>query len=326
MEKVLNQDEIDQMVRAARGRKNDQPTNGRRVTIKPCTFRHSGQLSADNVRATNGLHEPFARSLAQSLGAYLRVAFEANLVSVEQLAYGDFLERVPSITYMISFTVPELGASAAMQIDHSLIYPLIDILLGGTGHCEAMSREVSEIEEQVAEGIARIVCRELAIAWAPFGAGLDLAKRQSPAQMQRFLPPTEKTLCLTFDMKAGEARGMLNLIFPRAISNTLLRKLWPAWTSGQLENDDRSARRLTLKMLDCSFPVELGLTGIKLPAQSVIALTPGQVCNLGIPVRQGAAILASGRKLLDAKPARIGKQRAAQICRPPRQPEEGGSH
>jgi flagellar motor switch protein FliM len=322
MEKVLNQEEIDAMVRAARGQKSEQ-RQARHLNIKPCTFRHSGQLSPEQVRATNGLHEPFARSLAQSLGAYLRVMFETTLVSVEQLAYGEFLERVPPVTYMVSFLVPELGASAALQIDHSLIYPLIDILLGGTGRCEVMPREVSEIEEQIAEGIAKIVCRELAIAWTPFGAGLELEKRQSPAQMQRFLPPTEKTLCLSFEIKAADARGMLNLIFPRSISNTLLRKLWPEWSTGKSRSNDRSVRKLTEKMLDCPFPVTLGITGIRLPAQTVIELAPGQICNLGIPVRMGASLLIAGRKVLQAKPARVGKQRAAQICKPLTSPEEG---
>ena len=318
MEKVVSQEEINAIVQAGGAK-----TQRRRVTIKPCTFRQSGQLSAEQLRATNGLHEPFARSLAQSLGAYLRVLFETSLTSVEQLTYGEFLERVPAITYMMSFSVPELGASAAMQIDHSLVYPIIDILLGGTGRCDAMPREVSEIEEQIVEGMAKIVCRELAIAWAPLGAGLELEKRQSPAQMQRLLPLTEKTLLLGFEIKSAEVHGMLNLIFPRSISNTLLRKLWPGTTGKAKNNNDRSSRRLAEQMLDCSFPVTLGITGITLPAQKIISLAPGQVCNLGIPVRTGAALLVGDRKVFEARPVRIGKQRAAQIHRQPTIEEEG---
>jgi len=75
--------------------------------------------------------------------------------------------------------------------------------------------------------------------------------------------------------------------------------------------------------LDCSFPVTLGITGITLPAQKIISLAPGQVCNLGIPVRTGAALLVGDRKVFEARPVRIGKQRAAQIHRQPTIEEEG---
>ena len=92
MERVLTQDEIDAMVRVASGRQDDGQGPETR-SIKPCTFRQSGQLTGEQVAAVNGLHEGFARSLTQSLGAYLRVSFEVTLVSIEQLAYSEFLER-----------------------------------------------------------------------------------------------------------------------------------------------------------------------------------------------------------------------------------------
>jgi flagellar motor switch protein FliM len=283
MERVLNQEEIDAMVRAARGR-NDKSRQGQR-SIKPCSFRQSGQLTGEEARAVTGLHEAFARSLSQSLGAYLRVLFETNLVSVEQLAYGEFLERVPEVTYMISLQAPQLDATAALQIDHSLVFPLVDILLGGTGQCETMTREISEIEEQIMEGVARIICHELATAWAAFGGGVELGDRQRRAQMQRFLSPTEKTLCLSFEVKLAEARGMLNLVFPMSISNTMLRKLSSDWSYGKSRSSSRIGKRLSEKMLDCSFPLTLGVTTIKLPVHTLMTLSAADTCNLGAPVR-----------------------------------------
>jgi flagellar motor switch protein FliM len=313
MERVLNQEEIDAMVRAARGL--DKPQDEQR-TIKPCSFRQSGQLAGEQVRAVNGLHEAFARSLTQSLGAYLRVVFEATLVSVEQLAYGEFLERVPEVTYMMSLHVPQMGATAAMQIDHSLVFPLVDILLGGTGQCEVMTREISEIEENIMEGVAKIICHELATAWTAFGTALELAERQPPAQMQRFLAPTEKTLCLSFEIKLAEARGMLNLVFPMSISNTMLRKLSADWSYGKSGAPSHFAKRLAAKMMGCAFPLELGIDAIKLPIHKLMNLASGEVCNLGISVRVPAAVTIAGRPTFAANPVRQERQRAAQILAP----------
>jgi len=313
MERVLTQDEIDAMVRAAVGRQDAAKVETR--SIKPCTFRQSGQLTGEQVAAVNSLHEGFARSLTQSLGAYLRVGFEVNLVSVEQLAYSEFLERIPEITYMMCFVVEQMSAEAAMQIDHSLVFPLVDILLGGTGACEVLTREVSEIEEQIMEGVAKIICRELETAWATLGTKLTLNGRQSPAQMQTFLSPTEKTLCLSFEVKVAEATGTLNLVFPVSISNTLLRKLSADRSHGRSRTSDRAAVHLLAKMLDCKFPVQLGIPTIKLPIDTLVGLTPEGLYDLGIPVRKPASLMISGREAFEANPVRQGRSRAAQVGR-----------
>jgi flagellar motor switch protein FliM len=313
MERVLTQEEIDAMVRIASGRQDDSQKKETR-SIKPCTFRQSGQLTSEQVAAVNALHESFARNLTQSLGAYLRVTFEVNLVSIEQLAYSEFLERVPEVTYMMCFRVEQMSTAAAMQIDHSLVFPLVDILLGGIGKCEVLTREVSEIEEQIMEGVAKIICRELEAAWTPLGTKLDLDGRQAPAQMQRFLAPTEKTLCLSFEVKLAETTGMLNLIFPVSISNTLIRKLSADWSYGRSCPVGRPSEQMTAKMLDCSFPIELGITAIKLPIKILAGLAPESVCNLGIPVQKPASLIIAGREAFDANPVRHGRFRAAHVA------------
>jgi hypothetical protein len=67
------------------------------------------------------------------------------------------------------------------------------------------------------------------------------------------------------------------------------------------------------KMLDCSFPIDLGLTAVKLPPNTVARLVPQSVCNLGIPVRKSASLAIAGREAFDAAPVRHGRLRAAQL-------------
>ncbi|HTS58904.1 MAG TPA: hypothetical protein VMH03_15245, partial [Terriglobales bacterium] len=100
MGRVLTQEEIDAMVRAARSQQDGGAPPGAGQTIKAFSFRQAGQLTGEQEHALTILHEGFARNLAQSLGAYLRVLFEAALASVEQIPYGEFLQRVPKVAYM----------------------------------------------------------------------------------------------------------------------------------------------------------------------------------------------------------------------------------
>jgi flagellar motor switch protein FliM len=315
MERVLTQEEIDEMVRIAASRQYDRRTKETRST-QPCSFRQSGQLTGDQLATVTGVHESFARSLTQSLGAYLRVTFEANLGSIEQMAYSQFVERTPEATYAMAFRAEQMSAAAAMQIDYSLVFPLVDILLGGNGHCEILARDVTEIEEQIMEGVAKIICRELETAWAPLGTKLYLDGRKPSAQIQRFLPPAEKTLCLSFEIKLAEATGKLNLVLPVSISNMLLRKLSADSRQSKPSPAVRSNARMAAKMMDCTFPIELGIPAIKLPINTLARLVPQSICNLGIPVRKPASLLIAGRESFEANPVRHGSVRAAQVGQP----------
>ena len=53
------------------------------------------------MQAVNRLHQTFARNLSHSLGACLRIQFDA-LVSGEHLSYGEFLQSIPEVTYLAS--------------------------------------------------------------------------------------------------------------------------------------------------------------------------------------------------------------------------------
>ena len=128
MQKVLSQPEIDALVRAARGGgKIEERASGPR--IERWDARRAGQIGREQLHAITVLHEGFARSLTHSLGAYLRIVFSATLVSAENLAYREFLQRIPETTYLASCRLDPIGVVAAMQLDLKVAFPIIDLLL-----------------------------------------------------------------------------------------------------------------------------------------------------------------------------------------------------
>ena len=127
-------------------------------------MRLAGQIGREQLQAITQLHETFARNLTHSLGAYLRVVFAATLVSAEHLTYREFLQRIPENNYLASCRLDPMGVNAALQLDLKIAFPIIDLLLGGEGKSLTATREITEIEEQILDSVARIVCRELGVA------------------------------------------------------------------------------------------------------------------------------------------------------------------
>src|SRR5215510_8888197 len=188
MEKVLNQQEIDAMVRAARG-------GGARPATVPVIrwdYRQAGRLGREQLESISTLHEAFARSLTHSTGAYLRIGFQVALVSAEHLTYREFLGGIPEGTYLASFKLAPYSVRGLIQLDLGVSFALIDVLLGGQGGGQPPARASTEIEEQVLETVMRIMCRELQAAWLALALEFHFEQRQQAAQVQHLLPPEER--------------------------------------------------------------------------------------------------------------------------------------
>jgi len=77
-----------------------RPRSRRRLSSPPAVTlwdgRLAGQIGQEHMQSINRRHEAFARNLSHSVGAYLRIEFQAALVSGEHLTYGEFLQSVPA--------------------------------------------------------------------------------------------------------------------------------------------------------------------------------------------------------------------------------------
>lgn len=315
MQKVLNQEEIDAMVRAARGGGRADAPSGQ-PHAEPWDVRRAGQIGREQLQAITQLHESFARNLTHSLGAYLRVVFAVTLVSAEHLAYREFLQRIPETTYLASCRLDPMGVNAALQLDLKVAFPIIDLLLGGEGKSIAATREITEIEEQILDSVARIICRELGAAWQALSLEVNFEERLETGEAQRLMHPEEKTLSLSFEVTMPDVRGGLNLAVPATVSNALLRKISAEWAHRRPHGGSDSRQRLMRRLLDCPFGLELAAKEVLVPVSTLAELAPGQVIAFARSAAEPASLTVAGIEKFRAVPARCGNSRAARILVP----------
>jgi flagellar motor switch protein FliM len=311
MQNELTQEQIDAMVQAARsGGRPDATPEGPRVEL--WDVRRAGQIGREQLQAVTELHEGFARNLTHSLGAYLRTVFTATLVSAEHLSYREFLERIPETTYFAACKLEPMGVDAALQLDLKVAFPIVDLLLGGEGK-GAAAREITEIEEQIIESVARIVCRELGRAWQAVNLQVGFESRLEPAEAQRLMSRQDKILSLSFEVTMSEARGSLNLAVPVSISHALLRKISAQWNRRRPRRISEWRDRLKQRLLDCPFPVELAVSGLKAAVSDLSRAEPGDLLRLGGNPREPASLRVAGIEMFHANPARSGEVRVGQV-------------
>jgi flagellar motor switch protein FliM len=314
MEKMLKQDEIDALFEAARTQTAEgEPQGEVRARVVPYSFASAGQISTEQLRAISMLNDLFARNLTHNLAASLRARFHVNLVSAEQIPFNEFILRIPEISYVASVRLEPLGALSVLQLEMSLVPPIIDLLLGGDGKQGAL-RELTEIEESILGSVMEIICRELTSAWQAVGLTFSFERRQMLTQVARVISVNEKTLCLSFEIRMPHGSGLLNLAFPAVVSNAILRRLTvdfgrgsrhPLETRGFLEDRVRRVR----------FGASLQLPTVRVPARDIEELAPGSVLRFDLPARTSPLWCAGGQVLTAAQAVRQGINRAARMDR-----------
>ena len=314
MEKTLKQNEIDALFEAAR---SSSPEAGRgevRARVLPYNFSSAGQISTEQLRAISMLNDLFARNLTHNLAAWLRTRFQVNLVSAEQIQFNEFLLRIPEISYVASVRLEPLGALSVMQLDLALAPPIIDLLLGGDGK-EGPLRELTDIEESILGSVVEIICRELTAAWQPVGLSFNFERRQMQTQVARVMSVTEKTLCLSFEIRMPHSSGLLNLAFPAVVANTILRRLTSDWGRRRRHAGETRAR-MEAAARKIRFGGSLQLPTVRLPASAILDLEPGSILRLDLPANTPPVWQVGGQKLSVAQAIRQGMHRGARLERP----------
>src|SRR6266436_8445627 len=145
-DRVLSQQEIDNVFQKLRqSATEDDPSKATQLY----DFRRPDRIAKDQLRAIHLLHENLARNLASSLSGYLRAYVAVNLVSVEQLSFMEFTQCLPSPTILIALGMKPYDGNAVLEINPSLVFPILEMLLGGSGKTVRVEREVTEIEQSI---------------------------------------------------------------------------------------------------------------------------------------------------------------------------------
>jgi len=237
LKRQLSQQEIDAVFQNLEDRKRETPA-------AKFDFRRPDRIPKSQVRAIYLLHDTFVRNVVSSLSAYLRSYLTVNLVSVEQLSYAEFLDGLPSPTCLVSLGLSPYDGNGVMELNPSLVFPILEMLLGGTTTFTDMYYFEDVVAEVAKEAGMRGVLGETII-------GFPVADAKTPADALKF---TERYL-IRFRgdplVTAAVAPHALytnsdeTLKAARALANKYNAPLVIHLAETKKENDDELAKRHT---------------------------------------------------------------------------------
>jgi flagellar motor switch protein FliM len=289
----LSQQEIDAVFQNTQGRHAERSASKRAVLFD---FRRPDRIAKSQLRAIHQLHDTFVRNLVSNLSAYLRSYLIINLVSVEQLSYSEFLECLPSPTCIASLGLKPYDGNAVLELNSSLIFPILEILLGGDGKLQFNTqREITEIEQVLLDGFLRLILRDLKDAWT-FVTDIDftIESIETEPQFLQILAPTEAVVAVAIEIRIGDSIGMMNIAMPSIIIKMMRQKFDQQWTLRKSASTDQEQLRVLNLIRSSDVSSEVLLTGPQLLLRDIMNLEEGDVLSLEFPTARPLDLRLNG--------------------------------
>lgn len=265
-------------------------------------FGQLDRISKSQLRALHLVHENFVRNLAASLSAYLRSYVVLNLVSLNQISYAEFLEGLASPTCLAYIGMPPYDGTAVLELDITLVYSLIELLLGSKARsAPAVQRTITDIEKNLIQTLIqtllRVMLRDLSEAWKSVAEiSFGVQSLASEPQLQHVLAPGEAVVVIAVEMRVGTFSGLMNLAIPSILVKRLRNKFDQVRQVRRAESSERDQQRLKRLIEEATVSFEARLNAGTISARTLLDLEAGNTLVLEQATESEISGLLNGRE------------------------------
>jgi flagellar motor switch protein FliM len=320
---ILSQDEVDALLGAipteeevAEEGKHPEVSEANEKKISTYDFRRPSRVSREQLKVLQNLHVPFSRRLGVLLSTLLRARVTAEMMSLEQFSYGEYLISLPQSAGVFLLDLKEENGTIILDMQSALGLAMFDKLLGGTGVSPEDERDMTPIEATIISKMVDKILPALKEVWAPI-CPLEPKMRpfeQNP-QLQNLLPPTETVLVLTLQVSMPKTSGLITLTYPFPFIETILGHL-----AGEsrflisrepISEETKHEVKNALGMGPMTIFARLGRSDVRI--DEFLRLKIGDVIPLESKKDDPVQLIVDGKIKFLGRPGRFGKWKAVEI-------------
>lgn len=279
----------------------------RERAVTPCNFRASGLLSNESTRQLRSMHETFARTLSHSLDLFLGSPVEVKLVKIDQMGAREFGAAMASGSYLVPFGLLPMQERIIAKFENGLLFPLLDLLLGGPGEPVEQIRELTEIDEELFRSVTELIAAQLERAWKVSNVSVSPLASIKSALMGQLFAIEERIVMMQFEIRLATTASAFSLALPMSFSSGLVR------SSHNDVSRPNGRQRFRERVLQCDMPLSVDLAELCIPLGDVVELEVGSVLNLRRPVQTPILLQVGGYPIFEVTPVRRGEYKAAQL-------------
>jgi len=254
--------------------------------------------------------EHMVRTFASSMRNLTSDAIDVSLDELTSIRFADFMGRLELPAMIGVFNVPEWDNYGIITVESSLIYAVVDALLGGRRGGAPMrieGRGFTTIETTLVSKMLELALADLATAFEPIAPVAMLLERiETSPRFAAIAGPTNIAAVATFRVDMEGRGGKFTILLPYATMEPVREKLLQRFMGQKVGRGNIWEAHMATELLqtDCSIDVVLGERTLRL--EEVRAFAVGQTIALDSAPDDALEIQGGG--------IRLGRAQIGQRC------------
>jgi flagellar motor switch protein FliM len=310
-DRILNQNEIDSLLGFDGEGENGKERTGIQAII------NSALVSYERLPLLEIVFDRLVRVLTTSLRNFTSDNVEVSLDNISSVRFGDYLNSIPLPAILAVFRAEQLDNYGLLTVDSSLIYSIVDVLLGGRRGTAAMrveGRPYTTIERMLVKRLLELVLQDLGVAFDPVSkVDFTLDRLEINPRFAAIARPANAALLVKLRVDMEDRGGRVELLLPYATLEPIRELLLQMFMGEKFGRDSIWEGHLATELWRTNVEVEAVLDELPMTLQDVMNLEIGQTLLLNVGPEARIELRCGGVGLLSGRMGRIGHQVAVRV-------------
>jgi flagellar motor switch protein FliM len=318
-ERVLSQEEIDNLLGFTVGDVNLDENNGIRAIID------SAMVSYERLPMLEIVFDRLVRLMTTSLRNFTSDNVEVSLDRITSVRFGDYMNSIPLPAVISVFKAEEWDNFGLATVDSNLIYSIIDVLLGGRRGASALrieGRPYTTIETSLVKRLVEVVLTDAELAFRPLSpVKFTIDRLETNPRFAAISRPANAAILVRLRIDMEDRGGVVELLLPYATIEPIRSVLLQMFMGEKFGRDPIWEGHFATEISQAEIAVDAVLYESDIPLKQLMKLKVGDTLPLEMRADATVTVRCGSVTLTEGRMGRVGDRVAIRVTKPLRKPK-----
>src|SRR3569832_319459 len=316
--RILDQEEIDSLLGFDVNNDQMQDKSGVRAII------NSALVSYERLPMLEIVFDRLVRLMTTSLRNFTSDNVEVSLDRITSVRFGDYLNSIPLPAILAVFKAEEWDNFGLFTVDSSLIYSIIDVLLGGRRGQTAIrieGRPYTTIETNLVKRMIEVVLAAAELAFRPLSpVKFNIDRLETNPRFAAISRPANAAILVRLRIDMEDRGGAIELLLPYATIEPIRAVLLQMFMGEKFGRDPIWEGHLATEIGQAQIEVDAVLYEARLPLRRMMQLEVGDTLMLELKPDAMVTVRCGDVTMTEGRMGRVGDRVAVRVGKPLRKP------
>jgi flagellar motor switch protein FliM len=317
-ERILNQEEIDSLLGFSLADVSLNDNSGIRAIID------SAMVSYERLPMLEIVFDRLVRLMTTSLRNFTSDNVEVSLDRITSVRFGDYLNSIPLPAILAVFKAEEWDNFGLATVNSSLIYSIIDVLLGGRrgqSTIRVEGRPYTTIETNLVKRMIEVVLADAELAFKPLSpVKFNIDRLETNPRFAAISRPANAAILVRLRIDMEDRGGTIELLLPYATIEPIRAVLLQMFMGEKFGRDPTWEGHLATEIGQAQIGVDAVLYEARLPLRRMMELNVGDTLMLELKPDAMVTVRCGDITLTEGRMGRVGDRVAVRVAKPLRKP------